>query len=305
MDKDVDLAALRAFRAVVREGSFSAAARALRVPKSTLSKRVADLEAAFGVRLIERTTRQLRITAEGEVLAARTDRLLDDADDIRRTLTVAGSAPRGHLRLAVPNTIGHLMMGGITARFRALYPEITLEIHFLDRAPDLLEEGFDGALRFGPLEDSGQVARVMAHGHAVLVAKPGLPGVDALHHPEGLAGMPLVGLTASWAGAWQLETDSGGAITLPVSPPLLLGSFLAVRDAVLAGAGVALLPAVLAQPEVQVSRLLHILQDWTTPKRPMLFVYPSAQSVTARLRVFIDFLAAALRDTALQPGPGS
>jgi DNA-binding transcriptional LysR family regulator len=117
MDNDLDLPALRAFRAVVREGSFSGAALALRTPKSTLSKRVADLETDLGVRLIERTTRRLRITAEGEVLAARADRLLGEADDIRRAMGEQGSTPRGHLRIAVPQVMGHVMMGGIAARF--------------------------------------------------------------------------------------------------------------------------------------------------------------------------------------------
>ena len=100
MDNDLDLTALRGFRSVLREGSFSAAALALRVPKSTLSKRVADLEADLGVRLIERSTRTLRPTQEGEVLAARADRLLGEAEDIRRALGESGGTPRGHLRLA-------------------------------------------------------------------------------------------------------------------------------------------------------------------------------------------------------------
>ena len=111
MDKDLDLSALRAFRSVLREGSFAAAALALRVPKSTLSKRLADLEAQLGVRLIERSTRHLRPTREGEVLASRTDRLLEAAEDIRRVLVESGGQPKGPLRLAGPQVLGHLMMG--------------------------------------------------------------------------------------------------------------------------------------------------------------------------------------------------
>ena len=145
---------------------------ALRVPKSTLSKRVADLEAHLGVRLIERSTRTLRATQEGEVLAARADRLLGEAEDIRRALGESGGTPRGHLRLAVPQSFGNVMLGAIAADFRKLHPEVTLEVHFLDRAPDLLEEGFDGCIRFGPLEDSSQVARRLLHGQAMLVGIP-------------------------------------------------------------------------------------------------------------------------------------
>ena len=290
MDNDLDLTALRGFRSVLREGSFSAAALVLRVPKSTLSKRVADLEAHLGVRLIERSTRTLRPTQEGEVLAARADRLLGEAEDIRRALGESGGTPRGHLRLAVPQVIGNLLMGPIAASFRAAHPDVTLEIHFLDRAPDLLEEGFDGCIRFGPLEDSSQVARRLLHGQAMLVASPGLPGLETLRHPGDLPRFPLVGLATIWSGGLPLQRGDE-EITLPYDPPLRLGSYLAVRDAVVAGAGIAALPGMIARPEIAAGSLTHVLPDWSTPRKAIYFVYPSAQSVTARLRAFIDHLA--------------
>lgn len=290
MDNDIDLSALRGFRTVLREGSFSAAALAMRIPKSTLSKRVADLEAHLGVRLIERSTRTLRPTQEGEVLAARADRLLGEAEDIRRALGESGGTPRGHLRLAVPQVIGNLLIGPIAARFRALYPEVTLEIHFLDRSPDLLEEGFDGCIRFGPLEDSSQVARRLLHGQAMLVAAPDLPDLETLRHPSDLTRFPLVGLATIWAAGLPLESD-GETVTLPYNPPLRLGSHLAVRDAVVAGAGIAALPGLIARAEIAAGRLVRVLPDWSTPRKAIYFVYPSAQSVTARLRAFIDHLA--------------
>lgn len=290
MDNDIDLTALRGFRSVLREGSFSAAALVLRVPKSTLSKRVADLEAHLGVRLIERSTRTLRATQEGEVLAARADRLLGEAEDIRRALGESGGTPRGHLRLAVPQVIGNLLMGPIAASFRAAHPDVTLEIHFLDRAPDLLEEGFDGCIRFGPLEDSSQVARRLLHGQAMLAASPDLPGLDTLRHPTDLLRFPLVGLATLWAGGLPLS-NGAEEITLPFAPPLRLGSHLAVRDAVVARAGIAPLPGMIVREEIAQGRLVHVLPDWSTPRKAIYFVYPSAQSVTARLRVFIDHLA--------------
>lgn len=290
MDNDLDLSALRGFRAVLREGSFSAAALALRVPKSTLSKRVADLEAHLGVRLIERSTRTLRPTQEGEVLAARADRLLGEAEDIRRALGESGGTPRGHLRLAVPQSIGNVLLGAIAADFRRLYPDVTLEVHFLDRAPDLLEEGFDGCIRFGPLEDSSQVARRLLHGQAMLVASPDLPGLDRLKRPEDLKQFQLVGLAAPWPGGLPLQHGSEEVI-LPYAPPLRLGSHLAVRDAVVAGAGIAALPGIVARPDIEAGRLVRVLPDWSTPRKAIYFVYPSAQSVTARLRAFIDHLA--------------
>jgi DNA-binding transcriptional LysR family regulator len=290
MDNDLDLSALRGFRTVLREGSFSAAALTLRVPKSTLSKRVADLESQLGVRLIERSTRTLRPTQEGEVLAARADRLLGEAEDIRRALGESGGTPRGHLRLAVPQVIGNLLIGPIAASFRAAYPDVTLEINYLDRTPDLLEEGFDGCIRFGPLEDSTQVARRLLHGQAVLVASPALPGLERLSRPEDLLALPYVGLANPWPGGLPLE-NRDEEVTLPIESPLRLGSHLAVRDAVVAGAGFAALPRMIAGPEIAADRLVRVLPDWSTPRKAIYFVYPSAQSVTARLRAFIDHLA--------------
>lgn len=295
MDNDIDLTALRGFRSVLREGSFSAAALALRVPKSTLSKRVADLEAHLGVRLIERSTRTLRATQEGEVLAARADRLLGEAEDIRRALGESGGAPRGHLRLAVPQSIGNVLMGGIAASFRRAHPEVSLEVHFLDRAPDLLEEGFDGCIRFGPLEDSSQVARRLVHGQAVLVAPPDLPGIETIAHPEDLARFQMVGLAVPWPGGLPLQ-NGVVEVVVPHDPALRLGSHLAVRDAVLAGAGIAALPGIIARPDLAAGRLVRLLPDWATPRKALYFVYPSAQSVTARLRVFIDHLVQELGD---------
>jgi DNA-binding transcriptional LysR family regulator len=297
MDTDVSLTSLRAFRAVIREGSFTAAALSLRTPKSTLSKRVADLEADLGVRLIERTTRQLRVTQEGEVLAARADRLLAEADDLRRALGEQGGLPRGHLRVAVPQVMGAVVMGRIASQFRALYPEITLEVHFLDRAADLLDEGFDGCIRLGLPEDSQQVARLMTHANAVLVAAPGLPGLDAIAAPSDLDRVPLVGMTTGWGNGWPLEHGTA-KVELALRPGLVLGSYPAVRDAVLAGAGVALLPYLLAEPEIAEGRLVRVLPGWASPRKGLYFLYPSAHSVTARLRVFIDYLAHALHDDA-------
>lgn len=293
MDKDLDLSALRAFRSVLREGSFAAAALALRVPKSTLSKRLADLEAQLGVRLIERSTRHLRPTREGEVLASRTDRLLEAAEDIRRVLGESGGQPKGHLRLAVPQVLGNLMMGRIAADFRRLHPDVTLEIHCLDRAPDLLEEGFDGCVRLGPLEDSTQVARRLSHGLALLVAHPDLPGLSQIAQPQDLLTVPMIGLALPWPGGLQLQNGEE-EVEVPVDPPLRLGSQLAIRDAAIAGAGVAALPTIIALPELEAGRLVRVLPGWTTRRKELFFVYPSAQSVTARLRLFIDHLAAAM-----------
>lgn len=299
LDNDLDLTALRTFRAVVRARSFSGAAIALGIPKSTLSKRIADLEADLGVRLIERTTRAFRVTPEGEVLSARAEGLLGEAEDIRRALTESGGVARGHLRISVPVLMGTLFMGRLAAGFRAAHPDITLECHFLDRAPDLLEEGFDGAVRIGPLEDGGLVARMLIAINAVAVAAPGLCDPEAIRVPADLLTLPLVGHAGPWI--WKLTDGLGSEVQVPAVPQLRLGSPLAIRDAVLAGAGAALLPSLLAAPEIKAGRLVRLLPGWTTPPKSFYFVYPSAQSMTARLRALIDWLAVSMRDPSIYP----
>lgn len=292
LDNDLDLAALRVFRSVLRQGSFAAAALQLRLPKSTVSKRVADLEAALAVRLIERSTRQLRPTLEGEMLLHRAEALLAEADDIRRSLRDSGHLPRGHLRMAVTPVLGHVLMGRIATRFRAAYPEVTLEVHLTDQRGPSPEEGFDAVLRLGELADSSQMARLLLHGHAVLAAAPHLPGLDRLRAPADLAALPHVALTGP-QDYWPLVNGSE-TVHIALRPGLTFGSQLALRDAVAEGAGVALLPRLLAAEGFQSGRLVPVLPGWTSPSHPLYITWPSSRSMTARLRVFIDHLVEAL-----------
>lgn len=305
MDNELDLSALRVYCSVVREGSFTAAARLLRTPKSTVSKRVHDLERQLGVRLIERTTRQMRVTAEGQVLAARADRLLSEAEDIRRAMTDSGSAPKGHLRIAVPQLFGQIFLGPVAADCRARFPEITLEFVYMDRPPDLLEEGYDGAIRFGPLEDSGQVARKLAEAYSVVVAAPCLSGIADLTHPTDLARLPQIVITPAWPANWKLHRGVEEITFIP-EPVLLVGSVLTLHDCAVRGAGVALMPSFLAQPDIDAGRLVLLLPEWRGMMKELYFVYPSPRSATARLRAFLSVLNLHLHslDKPSAPLPG-
>lgn len=290
-DPDLDLTALRTFRAILREGSLTAAAQGLKAPKSTVSKRLRDLEASLGVALIERSTRALRPTAEGALLAARAERLLAEAEDIRRALRDTGSAPAGHLRIALPTLFGQLVMGGVAARLRARHPEITLECVFLDRPADMREEGFDGMVRLGQ-PDPGEVSRRIGASAAVLVAAPGLPGLAGLTDPTGLAALPLIGYSPALPGPWVFRRGAHAHCEIVPRPVLALGSALAVRDAAVLGAGATLLPWFLARPLLQAGKLVHLCPDWQGPRKEIHFLYPSPQAATARLRAFVEQLVA-------------
>ncbi len=292
MDNQLDLTTLRTFAAVVRQGSFADAARVLGAPRSTVSKRVQDLEAQLGLRLIERTTRALHVTTEGEVLAARAEDLLAQADDIRRALTDAGQSPRGHLRIAVPQLFGQMVAGRLAARVRALWPEITMELRCSDHAPDLLEEGLDGAVRLGPQPGSGQGARPLGTAASWLVASPEMPGLSGLAHPNDLGELPAVSPVNPWNGGVVVMERAGEKVSISPRSVVSIGSMLAVRDAVVAGAGYSFLPRFLARPEIAAGRLVRLLPDWEGPRKTMYFVYPSPQSATPRLRAFLDVLMA-------------
>lgn len=288
MDDEIDLVALKVFRSVVRAGSFSAAARLLQVPKSTVSKRVRDLETALDVRLVERTTRRMRVTPEGDLLAHRADRLLHEAETIRRDIGLSNREPVGHLRIAAPSFYGIYVLGRVAALCRERHPDLTLEFVFLDRLPDLLEEGFDGAITYGPLADSDLVVRTLTRGQTVPVAAPSVLSGGQPATPDKLSELPAITLGPR-RNHWVFERGSTTR-GVDVIGVMTFGSPLSCRDAALAGGGVAVLPEFLTRDDIAAGRLLRLLPEWDAAKREILFVYPSPQSVTARLRAFLDIL---------------
>jgi DNA-binding transcriptional LysR family regulator len=296
----MDLNTLRDFSAIAAEGSFAAAARRLGVPKSTMSKRIQVLEAALGVRLIERTTRRLSLTAEGALVLARAERILADAGEISRALAEPDSAVRGHLRIAVPVLFGQAFMGQIVAASRQLYPDLTLEIVLTDSQPDLIEEGFDAAIRSGAPVDSPFVAHPVARSARAVVATPAVcPTV--LTDPGGLSRLPVVfygvGLVQTWhfnkARQERSVRLAGGAA---------MTSYTALRDAALGGAGVAQLPLFLVEADIAAGRLVTVLEGWESPATDLWLIYASPQALTARLRAVRDLLAQAFPDGTLHGG---
>ncbi|WP_164870929.1 LysR family transcriptional regulator [Mesobaculum littorinae] len=294
VDNELSIGALRVFRQVVRSGGFAAASRVLDLPKSTVSKRIRDLELSLGVRLIERTTRQMRITPEGAMLAERADRLLADADALRRAVGQSGAAADGHLRIASPAFFGQIFLGPVAARCHRLHPDLTLEFTFLDRLPDLVEEGFDGAITVGPLPDSDLMMRRLHTARAVPVAAPDLPGINRVREPEDMRRITTVTFGPR-RNRLHLVRD-GDCRSVDVTGALTFGAIPACASAILAGGGAGMLPAFLAAPLIAEGRLVRLLPDWTGAEVPFHFVYPSPQSATGRLRAFLDLLVAEMRN---------
>ncbi|MEV8466579.1 LysR substrate-binding domain-containing protein [Fluviibacterium sp. DFM31] len=296
----MDLNALREFTAIASEGSFAAAARKLGTPKSTVSKRIQDLEAALGVRLIERTTRKLSLTPEGALVLSRAKRILADAGEITRALSPADDGVAGHLRIAAPVLFGQSFMGQIVAVSRRVYPDLTIEVVLTDSQPDLVEEGFDAALRVGHPHDTPFVSRTIAQSHRVVVAAPQIVA-RKLEDPADLAGLPVlfhgVGLVHSWHfvnGRQERTVRLAGGVAMT--------SYPALKHAALGGAGVAQLPLYLVEEELAQGQLVEVLAGWQIPPDEIAFVYPGPQALTARLRAFLEMLENAFPDGTLHGG---
>ena len=251
----MDIQALSDFDLVAAHGGFGRAARASRRSKATLSRRVAELEESLGVRLIERGSQNLRLTDEGRALHERTHGLLGEIAEAGEAVVLGASTPRGRLRVSAPVVFAHVALARIGVRFALAYPEVQLEIVAEDRRVDPVEDGFDLIIRIDPSPDERLVGRRFLNDERLLVAPPDMPrlvpGEDG-----GEATVRAVLLSATPSGTlWRIGSGVAADMVLRPAPVLRLSSLLMVRDAVLAGAGAALLPKLLVAEDIEAGRL--------------------------------------------------
>jgi DNA-binding transcriptional LysR family regulator len=278
----MDLLALADFTLVARHGGFGRAARAADRPKATLSRRVADLEAALGVRLFERGSHTLRLTQEGRALFERTDTLLTELGEAAAAIAAGGETPRGRLRVSAPLLFSQIALGRLSAAFALRYPEVRLEITTEDRAVDMVEEGYDLVIRVNPDPDDQLIGRVLLRDRLVAVASPERP------RPSGDAPVPAVVRASSAASNWDLAAPAGEA-RIHIDPILRLASLIMIRDAVRTGIGAAVLPLSLVAGDLRSGTLVH----WGDVKgRPIEIwaLYPSRRLLSARVAAFLAFL---------------
>ena len=279
----MDLLDLADFNLVARHGGFGRAARASGRPKATLSRRVAELEASLGVRLLERGARVLKLTQEGQALYERTGGLLSEIDEAAAEIASGGAAPRGRLRISAPLLFSQTAMGKLAASFTLAYPEVRLEVTTEDRPVDMVEEGYDLAIRVNPAPDANLVGRIFLRDRLVVVAPP------TLARPQDGVPVPAVVRGAASATSWTLKEDDVG---IAVDPVLRLSSLVMVRDAVRAGVGVATLPISLVSYDIGEGRLAQ----WGTLEAPEIAVwalYPSRRLLSTRVSAFLDHLKSA------------
>lgn len=285
------LAADRMFAQVARLGSFSAAATQLGVSAGQASKLVSRLEAHLGLRLLNRTTRALALTTEGEAYLARIVAILDDLDDLDDSLREADRNPRGTLRLTAPLTFGTAQLMPALADFAAAHPGIALDVQFTDSVMGLAEHGFDAAIRIGQPRDSTLIARRLGVVHHQIVAAPdylarrGRPG-----SPADLAGHEIITDTNfTRPDEWQFRAE-GRQFTLSLPGRLRLANAEACVIAAEASLGVTRVPDFISAPLVRAGRLVELLAGLPDGESAVLALTPSGRHMPARLRLLLDML---------------
>jgi DNA-binding transcriptional LysR family regulator len=286
------LTRMRAFIEVVEAEGFSAAARKIGRSKALLSKYVRELEDELGALLLNRTTRQFSLTETGHTYYKRATELVREIDSLAETVRESSGDVKGRIKLTAPRTFADAPIGQSLVDFARTYPDITLEIHLDDRFVDLVEEGYDLAIRITRLSDSSMIARrlspfgVRVCGSPGLIERVGMPQI-----PQDLAKMPcIIDTNGRWLSNWPFQQPSGEMTSVAVSGPIEVNSPLTTRAAAIAGLGFAPLPDFIAAPALETGELVPVLEDYLPRGGGIFAVYPHRRYLPAKIRVFVDFL---------------
>lgn len=290
------LETMRVFAAVAAEGSFSGGARRLGVSTAFVSKAVARLEDRLGVRLLQRTTRRLSLTEMGEAYLPACRRLLDELADLESAVRDRQEAPRGRLTMTVPAGFGEDYVMPVLGDFLAAHPGLRAEVIATDRMVDLVADGIDMAIRIGEMADSSLVVRRLAGMSMVLCAAPawcdaGPPVRDPLDLAERAT---ILDTNAGTAPVWRFAA-AGEVRTVPLAPRAVVDSAAAASALAERGLGVAFCPEYAAAAAVAAGRLRVLLPEWSGEALPVVAAYPHSRHLAAKVRLWIDVLAAAWR----------
>ncbi|WP_430389717.1 LysR substrate-binding domain-containing protein [Dyella sp. 20L07] len=299
-----DLNDLYFFAAVVEHGGFSSAGRALGIPKSRLSKRIAQLEERLGVRLLQRTTRRFVVTEVGERFYGHCRAVLEEARAAQEAVDELRSEPRGVVRVSCPVSLVQTVIGHVLPDFLAQNPKMQVRLQATDRRVDVIGEGFDVAIRVRSKLDTDAtlVMRTFGQSRVLPVASPEL--LKRYGHPKlpsDLSNLPALSMSEhEGAQSWELLDAQGERVVVDIKPRLICGDFAALLECAKRGVGVTLLPEFVCGPAVARGELEVVLPEWSVPQGTMHFVYPSRRGLLPGVRAFVDFLAENLPDTVRQ-----
>jgi DNA-binding transcriptional LysR family regulator len=291
-----DLNDLYYYAQAVEHGGFAPAGRALGMPKSKLSRRIAMLEERLGVRLIQRSTRRFSVTEIGRTYYEHCKAMLTEAEAAQEAIELTRAEPRGIVRVSCPVALLHAHVGGMLADFMAAHPHVTLNLEATNRRVDPIGEAIDVAIRVrpGPLQDSDLVVRVLAERKQCMVASPALvnerdgqPGA-----PADLADWPSLALGTPLADyAWTLFGADGAQIVVRHRPRFITDDMIAMRKAAMAGVGICHLPVMMVQEQLRDGTLVRLLPEWGPRPEVLHAVFPSRRGMLPAVRALIEYLA--------------
>jgi DNA-binding transcriptional LysR family regulator len=286
------LRAFEVFVTVVKRGSFARAADALETSPANVTRYVSELEAHLGARLLNRTSRKLSLTEGGETLYSRCTTILEDVAETEGLVSTTSIEPRGRLRINAPVSFGILHLAPLWPQFMQRYPDVELEVALIDRVVDIVEEGFDLAIRISRAGTADHAARKLATSNNILCAAPeylkrrGHPQI-----PADLLGHRCIGYTyAATADEWRLTDGDGKTHAVEVNCQMHTNNGDTARAVALAGHGVIWQPTFLIGEDLRAGRLIRVLPEYRLPDIDVLAVYPSRRHVSAKVRAAIDFL---------------
>jgi DNA-binding transcriptional LysR family regulator len=294
----IDLNALRVFEKVASLKSFSAAARELGLPKSSLSRAVAGLEAGLGTHLFQRRTRAVVLTESGTALHARCAEILARVDDTMDYVSDFGGSPRGVLRISAGIGFGIKILSAQIPKFLARYPEVEISLDLTRRAVDLVESSVDVAIRMGPLRSSKLVATRLGTMNRYLCAAPSyLARRGAPRTIAELAKHEAIEMPASEERkrVWTFARGDGESKTVEPSPRMVVNDALTIHRLILAGAGIGVLSAFICGPDIEAGRLVRLFPEWKMPAVDVSVVFPSKRELSPVVRAFVDFIKEASR----------
>lgn len=293
------LQSMRAFVRVVEHGSFARAARALDISDTVVTRLVADLEKHLGTRLLNRTTRKLSLTETGEIYLERVRQILQDVEDADAVASSMAGTPSGTLRISSSTAFGRAQLSPLLPHFAAAYPQIVLDVSFIDRSVDLVAEQFDVAILLGSLQqfDSSMIARQLGVSQTLLAASAGYIKKRGMpERPEDLAGHQCLTYPfPSVRHQWTLQGPNG-SLDIPISGSMVTNSADLMREFALADMGIFILPSFAAKDDLSSGRLIRVLPDYHLDRLPILLVYPSRRLLSSKVRVFVEFMTAQFKD---------
>ena len=296
--KEIDLNEITVFIQVAQTGSFTLAAKQLGMPNSTVSTKVTSLEKRLGVTLIQRTTRKLSLTLPGREYLGQCQQALGLIANAETQISSHQGQPRGLLRLTAPNLFGISILPDLLSKFTQTYPQVELELLLDDAQRDLISDGIDLAIRGGELKDSSLMIKKLGWSYFAAFASPlYIKKFGTPTHPKDLHQHQCLHFPPLGKDRWEfLNEKTKTRLQVSVPSKLTMNDLSFIRALAIKGSGIALLPVFICESEIKAGRLIRILPDWISNKRPIHFVYPAQKFVPSHVSAFIEMTTAPLRE---------